>query len=95
MKWFSLSYWLSTLMGRPMISEESPPSGTSTVAVNSPKQSNKAQTSVGQASVSTTSTKSTHGVSQSLSKKKQSSGTEPVKRKRGRPPKNTKAGSKK
>jgi len=87
MKWFSLSYLSSILMGRPSTSEVSLHSEISIDVASSPKPSNKAETSVGQAAVSTTKTKSTHGASQGLSKKKQSSGTKNVKRRRGRPPK--------
>ena len=86
MKWFSLSYWSSILMGRPSNLEGLPPSETSTDATSLPKRSKEAATSGGQAAVSTTKTKSTRGVSRGLSKKKQSSGTKDVKR-RGRPSK--------
>ena len=87
MKWFSFSSLSSILMGRPSTSEVSLRSEISIDVASSPKPSNKAETSVGQAAVSTTKTKSTHGVSQSSSTKKQSSGIKNVKRRRGRPPK--------
>lgn len=75
MKWFSLSYLSSILMGRPSTSEVSLHSEISIDVASSPKPSNKAETSVGQAAVSTTKTKSTRGASRGSSTKKQSSGT--------------------
>ena len=89
MKWFLPSYWWSLLMGGPSTSEELPPSETSPAAPISPVRSSEAPMSDGPPPVSTTKTKSTPGANQGSSKKKQSSGTKNVKRKRGRPPKKT------
>ena len=75
MKWFSLSYWSSILMGKPMKSVESQPSEISTGATFLPKKSKEVVTKDGQVKESITSTKSTRGANRNSSRKKQSSGT--------------------
>jgi hypothetical protein len=74
MKWYSPSYWLSTLTGRSMKQAESPPSGPSYLAGNMPDGSSKPGMKRGRPRGSTNKTKSKPTVSRSSSQKKQNSG---------------------
>lgn len=88
MKWFWPSYWSSLLMGRPMTQTEKSISVESSHATNTQSGSNKAEMSVGQVAVSTTTTKSKPTASQNSSiLRKSQSTSKHVKRKRGRPKK--------
>lgn len=84
MRWFSVSFWLSLLMGKPLKSVESQPSEISTGATSLLKKSKKAVMKDGQVKESTTKTKLTHGVSQDSSQKKQNSGTKKNGKRRSR-----------